>query len=285
MQNWATFLLTQPEPAFAYSTIDSLSALGNTLALSILENESEGSLSSSTILSYYECNAALLSRPELQTVVRISTPPSDLVYSLSFDDSLSTLSRLCAVLAIYKRAFEIAQSKPPSPSSASSKDVKDTTYTKDYVNHFNGFLMDLCNLIWRARAFNTQDTNALGCLMPSALVQTLTSYIADLDIGVTLPSLFSLSYSPIMCSLSIGLIRDLEAKDATDGVLETRHAGPVTQRSIVALGREGGIQLTWPQYRLGVLKYLEDKGVNGVSELMYNTMKQLLAQRKDAARV
>lgn len=285
LRNWATFLLTQPEPAFASSSIESFCKYGNTLALAILENESEGSLSSSTILSFYECNAAMLSRPELRQIVRITTPPGELVYSLNIDDSLSTVSRLCSVLAIYKQAFEVAQSKPTSPTSSSPRDTKDTKYHKDYVNHFNGFLMDICNLIWRSRAFNTQDTNALGCLMPGPLVQTLSNYISSLDAGVGLMSLFSLSYSPVLCSLTIGLIRDLEEKDAADGVLETRHAGPVTQKSLVALGREGGIQLTWPQYRLGVLKYLEDKGVNGIGELMYNTMKHLIAQRKDAARV
>jgi len=48
----------------------------------------------------------------------------------------------------------------------------------------------------------------------------------------------------------------------------------------VQLGKEGGLKLPWPTYRLGVLQYLEGKEVMGVGELMYNTMKHLMAARE-----
>lgn len=238
----------------------------------------------SSILSFYECSAALVSLPTLSSHVRITTPPSALVYSLHFTSSLATLSRLCAILAIYKRAFETAMSKPAA-SSPTNPGQNQEAYPKDYVNHFNGFLMDICNCLWRSRAFNTSDTNALGCLLPTNITPNLSRYVSSLDTGLSLPSLFSLSYSPVLCNLSISFLRELEAKANNGRGVTIRHAGPVTQKSLVTLGKEGGLQLTWPQYRLGVLKYLEDKGVDGVGELMYNTMKHLMAQRGGAAKV
>jgi len=48
----------------------------------------------------------------------------------------------------------------------------------------------------------------------------------------------------------------------------------------VQLGKDGGLKLLWPDYRLGVLHYLEGKGVMGVGELMYNTMKHLMTARE-----
>jgi centromere protein I len=190
------------------------------------------------------------------------------------------------------------------------------TYPKDYVNLFNGFLMDICNCLWRSRAFNTSDTNALGCLLPPSLLPLLNTYVAKLDTGLALPSLFSLSYSPVLCSLSIAYIRELEdaaaeaegegraagetrvgvadgnvtvatvkdGEEVTMQEIQIRHAGPVTQRSLVQLGKEGGLKLSWPNYRLGVLRYLEGRGVLGVGELMYNTLKHLMSARDGAAK-
>lgn len=239
----------------------------------------------SSILSFYECSAALVSLPTLSSNVRITTPPSALVYSLHFTTSLAILSRLCAILAHYKRAFETAMSKPVASSSPTNPGQSQEAYPKDYVNHFNGFLMDICNCLWRSRAFNTSDTNALGCLLPSNITPILNSYVSSLDTGLSLQSLFSLSYSPVLCNLSISFLRELEDKANNGTGVAIRHAGPVTQKSLIVLGKEGGLELTWPQYRLGVLKYLEDKGVRGVGELMYNTMKHLMAQREGAAKV
>lgn len=59
----------------------------------------------------------------------------------------------------------------------------------------------------------------------------------------------------------------------------------MTQRSLAQLGKDGGVQLSWASYRLGVLQYLEGKGVKGVGELMYNTMKHLMSAREGTGKV
>lgn len=171
----------------------------------------------------------------------------------------------------------------PDPSQGAALE----SYPKEYVNHFNGFLMDICNCLWRSRAFNTTDTNALGCLLPPPLLPKFTSYVSSLDTGLTLPSLFTLSYSPVLCNLSISYLRELEDKadEEAEGGIKIRHAGPVTQKSLVTLGKEGGLQLSWADYRLGVLTYLERRGAKGVGELMYNTMKHLMTAREAAGKV
>lgn len=149
-------------------------------------------------------------------------------------------------------------------------------YPREYVNHFNGFLMDICNCLWRNRALNREDANALGCLVPSAVLPALRTY-AD-GLGHSLPTLFSLSNSTTLCALSIACFRDLEdaAAEAEERSLSTRHAGPVTQRSLTVLGNGGGLKISWGSYRLEVLKWLGDRGVKGVRELMFNTMKHLM---------
>lgn len=71
-----------------------------------------------------------------------------------------------------------------------------------------------------------------------------------------------------------------ELEDQSQHEILTRHPGPVTQNSLKQLGRDGGLQVSWEEYRLGVLMSLEGKGVTGVGELMYNTMKALKIARE-----
>lgn len=168
----------------------------------------------------------------------------------------------------------------PPPSSSPSTIAPHETYPRAYVAHFNGFLMDICNLLWRSRAFNTTDTNALGCLLPPSLLPPLRTYASTLD--YTLAALFSLSQNPTLSALSIAAFRDLEdaAEEKEEGTVKARHAGPVGQRSLAGLKGDGGLDIGWPEYRLEVLRWLEERGVEGVGELMFCTMKHLMEQAK-----
>lgn len=196
-------------------------------------------------------------------------PPSTLVYVLHFSLCPNTVSRLCAILSNYKAGFQKAM------------ETSRSDYTSEYINEFNGFLMDICNCIWRSRAFNRNDVNSHGCLVPSSLTEDLASYINSLNMGGSLPTLFSLSYSPILGLSAISYFRELEDEELErgSGELSTRHAGPVTRASLNTLANNGGLKVAWDDYRLGVLTYLERKGITGVGQLMYNTMTNVMKRR------
>ncbi|CZS92860.1 related to Mis6 domain protein [Rhynchosporium agropyri] len=278
LDQWTVFLLsqTQPHPTrSATTTIINLTNHASALALTIIQNNNTISAHSS-VLSFYETIASLITHPLLKPTVRITIPPAEIVYSLLFTTSLSTVSRLCAILALHKKAFELAMT--PKATHASESEAQ--SYPKDYINHFNGYLMDVCNCFWRSRAFNTTDPNALGCLLPPSTIQTLEKYISSLDTNLSLPNLFSVSYSPVFSRLAIKYVRELE--DSSEEQIERRHAGPVTQTSLKQLEKDGGLSLPWADYRLGVLEYLEGQGVDGVGELMFNTMKHLMTAREKA---
>ncbi|KAG4437158.1 hypothetical protein IFR05_007360 [Cadophora sp. M221] len=278
LDQWMVTLLSSPRSRSiteAPAAITAVTEHASNLALTIIQN-STGLDAHSVILDFYETTAALVTHEALKTIVRITIPPAEVIYSLLFTASLSTVSRLCAILALYKKAFELAMA--PKPVNPSVPDQQ--SYPKDYVNHFNGFLMDVCNCFWRSRAFNTTDPNALGCLLPPDVTQSLGKYVAGLDSNLSLPSLFSFSYSPVFAPLAIAYIRDLE--DNSVDLIGRRHAGPVTQNSLKQLEKDGGLSLPWADYRLGVLTYMENQGAAGVGELMYNTMKHLMTAREKA---
>jgi centromere protein I len=270
LRRWGTELISLNSRSLANPTaVSSLINHGNTLALTTLQSSISVS-TCSTVLTFYETIAHVISHTDLRATVRIIAPPSELVYTLYFTLSLSTLTRLCSILAVYKRAFEYA-------TSAKTANVNMQPYPKEDINYFNGFLMDICNCIWRSRAFNASDANALGCLLPTEVTSALATYVSALDTSIPLAGLFSLSYSPVICQSAISYIRMLEDNEDT---IDIRHAGPVTQGSLKQLEMDGGLILSWADYRLGVLRYLENNKVAGVGELMYNTMKHLMTARE-----
>ncbi|CZR60000.1 related to Mis6 domain protein [Phialocephala subalpina] len=266
LDQWTTTLLSQPDPtAIGGPAVKSLMEHVNGLCLTIIQTSMDVG-AHSAVLDFYERAASGIMHPDLKSIIRISLPPTEVIYTLHFTGSLAIVSRLCALLAIYKKAFEAAM--------ASKRD----SYPSVYVNNFNGFLMDICNCLWRSKAFNTTDQNAKGCLLAPNITLRLSAYIGDLDNVLQLPSLFFFSYSPLFCLLSISYIRELE--DRAMDVIERRHPGPVSQQSLKQLEKGGGMKLTWQDYRLGFLHYLERRGVNGIGELMYNTMKHLMPNRE-----
>ncbi|GKT84560.1 mis6 domain-containing protein [Colletotrichum tofieldiae] len=225
------------------------------------------------VLDLYEQAAASISDPTLQPLLRIANPPAQLIYLLFFGHSLANVSRLCAILATYKKGFETAMSRR-----------QPTTYAPSYVNHFNGFLMDICNCLWRGKAFNDGDKNALGCLNARPVTLRLQRYVEDLGMGLALPTLFGFSYSPLLSFQAIECIRELEDREqaADDDAISARHAGPVTASSLARLAEARGLRITWSEYRIIVLRALESKGLGGIPALMKNTMKVLMSSKSAA---
>ncbi|KAM0316718.1 hypothetical protein ACHAO8_003003 [Botrytis cinerea] len=276
LSKWNLSLLSEISPSTNYGIdIAALVNHANQLAVAILQQSSSVS-THSNILDFYEANAFLISHPAITSKVRIAIPPPQLVYTLFFSSNLSVISRICNILALYKKSLEMA-----TASRTGSTVLGNQSYPKEYVNRFNGFLMDICNCLWRSRAFLTEDVNALGCLLPEQTMGVLAAYIGKLEKSLSLNSLFSISSSPATCHLAITYVRELE--DQAEDKIDVRHAGPVTQISLKKLKDDGGLSVSWQDYRLAVLSYLERKGFPGAGELMYNTMKHLMAARQNSA--
>lgn len=242
----------------------------NPLALTLAQTRPTLSVYSA-ILDFYEQNARLVGHETLKNHIRIELPPSFLIYILFFSSSVATVSRICAILACYKRGFELAMLT--KPRRGGNQLVDSSSYNRTFVNLFNGFLMDMCNCFWRGRAFGDSDANAHGCMVPRRLVPVLSTYVTSLDKTLALTSLLSLSHSPVLCLQSIKCVRDVEdAEMGSDGTLRARHEGPVTQHSLGQLAASGGVQLSWQSYRIKVLETLSAKELAGITDLLKSTM-------------
>ncbi|KAI0124258.1 Mis6-domain-containing protein [Xylariales sp. AK1849] len=266
LQSWIVILTSQDVDLVPDTVaIADLCTHVNRLCLTVLQTSSSTS-THSAVLDFYEQAAWIASNPILVQHTRIIIPPSCLVYALHFSSSPVTISRLCGVLARYKEGFQTAMM------------TSRFDYTVEYINRFNGFLMDICNCLWRSRAFNFKDANSHACLMPASIVTDLAAYAKGLNMSIDMAALFTLSASPALGMLATSFLRELEEMEMEQGTgdLDTRHAGPVTKASLVALAKKGGLDLSWDEYRQGVLGYLEQQGMDGVGQLMHNTMTTLM---------
>lgn len=276
---WNIQLLAADDiPEHASASIPSLVDHAHNLALTLTQTHPTLTTHLS-IIAFLEANAALVSDERLRQNIRISIPPPPLVYILFFSPSLTVVSRLCAILSSYKQGFQAAMSAKVSKRPGAPT-VNPSTYDAEYVNRFNGFLMDICNCVWRMRAFTDSDPNAAACLVPRRRVRLFENYVESLGSELSLPSLFGLSHSPVLSYQAILAVRDLEDAALEGGSLATRHAGPVTQGSLVRLREGGGLSLSWQDYRVSVLQRLEELGFVGIPDLMRNTMKILRQPRQ-----
>ena len=268
LMHWTSVAKSQESSGIPNHTSKSIVALarhfGN-VALLCLQTTSS-SLVEGAILDHYEQMLRLVMDPDFSNRLQIELPPPSLVYLLLLSNSIATMSRLCNVLATCKKIFESAM-------QARSQGKSPASYTKSYVSLYNGFLLDACNCLWRSKAFSDADASSHGCLVARPAISALTAYIPSVDRSFALASLFSLSYSPILCLQSTQRLRKLEEdKLASGGSIETRHAGPANQASLAKLGTSGGIQMSWQTYRIEVLNQLNEQGLPGISELLKNTM-------------
>jgi centromere protein I len=237
------------------------------LLLSMLET-SHGA-SEDAVLSFLTRMGHVLSHTPSVPSFRIVLPPVHLIYLLAFRSNLSTISRLCSILAMFKRAFEdsIAVSK--------GLNTKIAPYPTQDVDKLNGCVMDVCNLIWRNRAFNRQDINSLGCCVPEQLHQAMHAYLDSLEENLSSTAVFSLSYHNGLSALSAACVGDIEDRENPGGGLRNRLKGPANHKSLLLLEKEGGLALSWQNYRLEMLQWLEERGSEGVGRLIRNTMKIL----------
>ncbi|CAG8173713.1 unnamed protein product [Penicillium olsonii] len=284
INQWAVKLRSKPVTSEESLPLSQVILRAELLASSILEfpTEQDQQLSKSgsiSVLDLYRTLSDLFSNAPQDARFRITLPNAQTVYTLAFTPSTAVISPLNSILAVYKSAFEASLNSPVLQAQ------KSPAYGTDLVGRFNGYVMDMCNVLWRNRALNTEDPNALGCLVPESTVAALTAYIKDLSEAAkhydresaphfSLASVFSLSHHAAFCNLSAACFAELE-KDQQVGDDRPRLKKPVTQKVLLALEKDGGAKTTWQEYRVHMLDWLDGIGCRGTGVLMRSTMKAL----------
>ncbi|CAG8053338.1 unnamed protein product [Penicillium nalgiovense] len=284
ISQWGVKLRSQQDTTEESVHLSQVIVHAELLAFSVLEFSVEDEDKNSkpatfSVLDFYRTLSELFSHAPQDARFRLTLPHAQTVYTLAFTPSVAVISSLNSILAVYKSAFEA------SLNSRVLQAQNSPAYGTDLVSRFNGYVMDMCNVLWRNRALNSEDPNALGCLVPVPTATALTNYSKDLSeaarhydresafhLGLT--SIFSLSHHAAFCNLSAACFADLEEdQQVADDRPKLRK--PVTQKVLQALEKDGGAKITWQEYRVHMLDWLDAIGCRGTGILMRSTMKAL----------
>lgn len=294
VRQWGIKLRTHPPNSGEFTPLSEMIVQAELLAASLLEKRtalpedhsdgSETTPSTQAVIELYCSLADLFSYASSNGTIRITIPLAPTVYTLAFTPMNSVISILCSILATYKSAFEASLTSEVLQTPGRSESL----YPTSLVGQFNGYVMDICNLVWRNRALNAEDPNALGCLVPASTIKALSEYIRDMNeisrerkrdssFQYILSSIFSLSHHAALCNMSAACFADIE-EERNVGEDQARLSRPVTQKALSALEKDGGVKISWQEYRVRMLDWLDATGSGGTADLMRSTMKAL---RKD----
>jgi centromere protein I len=163
-------------------------------------------------------------------VMRFSFPPSSLISCAIFSSQPDVISRLCGLIReyvnnvsklmiSYKLAFEFYES---------SGEAEKLTISRESLQFVNSCVMDVCNCLWRNRALNLQDSNALAFGLSKSSVSTLKEH-CESQKSLNLGALYSLTGGEAFGKAALDYLRQLE-DEAYD--ITVRHAGPPTLGSM-----------------------------------------------------
>lgn len=292
VRQWGIKLRTKPSASPESKPLSRLVVHAELLALSILEipttthsvdsNTGQSKPATLSVVEFYSTLAELFSYAATNGNIRLTIPLSPTVYTLVFTPMSSVISIISSVLASYKSSFEASLA---SEVLQAQNNGTENLYPTQLVGQFNGYVMDICNLLWRNRGLNSEDPNALGCLIPASTISMLTQYIResndvarerrrDNSFNYTLSSIFSLSHHAALCNMSAACFNDIEDEHAT-GEDMPRLRKPVTQKALSTLEKSGGAKISWQEYRVRMLDWLDVTGNQGIGDLMRSTMKAL----------
>ena len=289
MRRWGN-LIRSASPQAARPLPDLVSR-AEMLCLALLESPpglgpelSEERSAGLSVLRFYGELSNLYSHSATNPDIRLTAPLPQTVYVLGFIPSLCSVSLLSTALASYKSSFEASVLARPTQGNASPR----RRYPPAVVDQFNGYVMDMCNLLWRNRGLNRDDPNAKGCLITPQATEVFTEYLDELSDFIDrgdddggkyrflLASLFSFGHHIALCGFAAACFRDIEAQVEAEGkTLSARLGRPVTQKALTALEKDGGVKISWQEFRVRMLDWLDERGAEGIGALMRVTMKTL----------
>lgn len=275
-----SIIRSHPSPA-SIPTYSDLIPHAELLSLTLLETQTDGQdmlqFSPHSVLQFYLQLAHHFAHAPLVEAIRITVPLPQTIYILLFTPVVCNISIMSGVLASYKSAFE-------KSINARTPNGANPLYPEELVSRFNGYVLDICNLLWRNRGLNSEEAVAHGCLAPKETVDLLTTVAQEVSDDMVernrngskyrlrLPSMFSLSQNIALCAVSAACFRDIESRV---GQPPLRLTWPVTQKALSELGTEGGVRMGWQEYRLEMLKWLDEHGSTGIGSLMRSAMMAL----------
>ncbi|KAF8930074.1 hypothetical protein BGZ47_000749 [Haplosporangium gracile] len=255
-----------------------------------LEIENDHIAVQHAVLSFFDCTSNLTKKTSAPIAIII--PGAACVYRCFLSDSAMAISRICGIVYQFKQAYEafeeeqqlqyellvqsqIAASQDNGETSTTSSAALVPGYTREYVMQFNSYVMDICNFLYRNRAFNKVDKNAKGFQLDQETIAHTKQLCVDS--GLNANNMLSFTHSSAFSGFSARFVKSLEEQQSIP--VEKRLNAPASVKALKQMTANGGLNMTFDEYRIRFLDHLEEKGFDGMSDFLNDTINHLL-QRK-----
>ncbi|KAI8342560.1 Mis6-domain-containing protein [Chlamydoabsidia padenii] len=213
-------------------------------------------------LSFFEFTASMSLQHDIPSIV---IPAASLVYRSFFSPNAMVVSRICGILHKYKLSFE--------NNDRQAEDWMDK-HSEEYLGHFNAYVLDICNCLWRNLAFDFIEGATSAFSLTSDIINSFKEKCDER--GDALHLLFSLTHS----SAFVGYSKQYMKIKTEELGLPNQHCDLITVESVKTLINTDGTPMSYMDYRVDYLEYLYDLGFHGVHDLLYTCMASLIKRRE-----
>jgi centromere protein I len=151
-----------------FSTIQKLVEHVDRLCVMGLLAEQDHLLLQHASLSFFELVSTMSLQDDIPDII---IPAAAFVHRHFFSTSAMAVSRICGIVCRYKDAFEKNDLKSVDWMSK---------HTPEYLHHFNSYMMDICNSLWRNLGLTSQGQNQSPFSLTEQVYCTLFFYIGNL---------------------------------------------------------------------------------------------------------
>ncbi|XP_066267056.1 centromere protein I-like [Branchiostoma lanceolatum] len=111
-------------------------------------------------LGFFELATQLQRRFDLPLV---HAPSAPIVYMAMFDTNALTVARICAIMQRFREEVTALKQKPPQEESCG--------FTSSSIRKFNNCILDICDALWRCKAFSGKKDEASIFNVPRSIVK------------------------------------------------------------------------------------------------------------------
>lgn len=139
---------------------------------------------------------------------------------------------------------------------------------------YHAYIYNICDGVWLNKAFRS---SAAGTVQTSFLKESFVKKLREAAVKVDfdLEMLLSIPCSVMFCRRAIMYMRSLEKKSSKKTLLRK----PPGYSTLKANAKAGGLQIGFNDFRVGFLDALNICGYYGLNDLLYSSMKGLIAKK------
>ncbi|KAK4701827.1 centromere protein I, partial [Phenoliferia sp. Uapishka_3] len=220
----------------------------------------------SSCLSFFEASLRLPLEFGIAVVV---IPSSIFVYTCLLSEEISSVTRICGIVSTLREVLT---------GEATAID-KEAEGNRELVAELNTYLVDFINALWR-KSLGEETNGGKGMGLDLGQIEGLKKLCEER--GQAWGNGIGLTVHPALAMMARDCLSKMEEKAGSTPV--NAGSGPVLASSLKNLSANGGPKVTFTNFRVAFLEYLEERGATGIHQFFFTSLQSLIDRRASQPR-